>query len=125
VLLYRLRLAGRETIDLMGAGDLLRPWPPVDEYAELFTASRWKVLESAELAVLDIRFLREAAPWPELLIALGERLACVARHPRRPGIAEVRLRVGVDQKHAPAPPREHRPEVGGRRRLRHPALVVR
>lgn len=79
VLLYRLPLAGRETIDLVGAGDLVRPWPPVDEYAELFTASRWQVLESAELAVLDIRFLREAARWPELLIALTERMSWHAR----------------------------------------------
>lgn len=79
VLLYRLRLAGRETIDLVGSGDLIRPWPPVDEYAELFTASRWEVLEPAELAVLDIRFLREAAPWPELLIALTERMSWHAR----------------------------------------------
>jgi CRP/FNR family transcriptional regulator, cyclic AMP receptor protein len=79
VLLYRLRLADRATIDLVGAGDLVRPWPPVDEYAELFTASRWQVLESAELAVLDTRFLREAARWPELLIALTERMSWHAR----------------------------------------------
>jgi CRP/FNR family transcriptional regulator, cyclic AMP receptor protein len=79
VLLYRLRLAGRETVDLVGAGDLIRPWPPVDEYAELFTASRWQVLEPAELAVLDIRFMHEAAPWPEVLIALAERMAWHAR----------------------------------------------
>jgi CRP-like cAMP-binding protein len=79
VLLYRLRLAGRETIDLVGTGDLIRPWPPVDEYAELFTSSRWQVLEPAELAVLDIRFLREAAAWPEVLIALTERMSWHAR----------------------------------------------
>jgi CRP/FNR family cyclic AMP-dependent transcriptional regulator len=79
VLLYRLRVAGRETIDLVGGGDLVRPWPPVDEYAELFAASRWQVLESAELAVLDVRFMHEAAAWPELLIALTERMSWHAR----------------------------------------------
>jgi CRP/FNR family transcriptional regulator, cyclic AMP receptor protein len=79
VLLYRLRLASRETVDLVGAGDLIRPWPPVDEYAELFTASRWQVLEPAELAALDMRFLREASAWPELLIALAERMSWHAR----------------------------------------------
>jgi hypothetical protein len=79
VLLYRLRLAGRATIDLVGAGDLVRPWPPADEYAELITASRWEVLEPAELAALDIRFMREASPWPQLLIALTERMAWHAR----------------------------------------------
>lgn len=79
VLLYRLRLAGRETTDLVGPGDLIRPWPPLDEYAELFTASRWQVLEPAELAVLDVRFMHEAAPWPEVLIALAERMSWHAR----------------------------------------------
>jgi CRP/FNR family transcriptional regulator, cyclic AMP receptor protein len=79
VLLYRMRLAGRETIDLVGAGDLVRPWPPVDEYAELFTASRWQVLEATELAALDARFLHQAAPWPELLVALTERMSWHAR----------------------------------------------
>jgi CRP/FNR family cyclic AMP-dependent transcriptional regulator len=79
VLLYRLRLAGRVTVDLVGAGDLIRPWPPVDEYAELFAASRWQVLETAELAALDTRFVREAAPWPELLIALTERMSWHSR----------------------------------------------
>lgn len=36
-------------------------------------------MELAELAVLDSRFLREAAPWPELLIALAERMSWHAR----------------------------------------------
>jgi CRP/FNR family transcriptional regulator, cyclic AMP receptor protein len=79
VLLYRLRLAGRETVDLVGTGDLIRPWPPADEYAGLFASSRWQVLQRAELLALDVRFLREATPWPELLIELTERMAWHAR----------------------------------------------
>lgn len=79
VLLYRLGLSGRETVDLVGPGDVIRPWPALDEYAELFTESRWQVLEPVELAGLDRRFLREVAPWPELLVALSER---TARHAR-------------------------------------------
>lgn len=79
VLLYRLRLAGRDTVDLVGAGDLIRPWPPLDEYAELFTSSRWEVLQPAELAALDLQFVREASRWPELLVALTERTAWHAR----------------------------------------------
>lgn len=79
VLLYRLRIAGRETVDLVGAGDLIRPWPPLDEYAELFTASRWEVLQATELAALDLQFVREASRWPELAVALVERTAWHAR----------------------------------------------
>jgi CRP/FNR family cyclic AMP-dependent transcriptional regulator len=37
------------------------------------------VLEPAELAVLDVRFMHEAAAWPELLIALTERMSWHAR----------------------------------------------
>jgi CRP/FNR family transcriptional regulator, cyclic AMP receptor protein len=79
VLLHRLHLAGRETVDLVGPGDLIRPWPPVDEFAELFTASRWQVLEPAQLAALDLQFLCAASAWPELLVALTERTAWHAR----------------------------------------------
>jgi CRP/FNR family transcriptional regulator, cyclic AMP receptor protein len=79
VLLYRLRLAGRETVDLVGTGDLIRPWFPLDEYAELFTSSRWEVLEPAGVAALDLHFVREASRWPELLVALTERTAWHAR----------------------------------------------
>jgi CRP/FNR family transcriptional regulator, cyclic AMP receptor protein len=79
VLLYRLQLAGRETVDLLGPGDLIRPWPPLDEYAELFAASRWEVLEPAQLAALDLQFVREASRSPELLVALSERAASHAR----------------------------------------------
>lgn len=89
VLLHRLRLARRETVDLVGPGDLIRPWPPVDEYAELFTASRWQVLEPAELAALDFQFLREASAWPELLVALVERMSWHAR--------SLELRLAVSQ----------------------------
>lgn len=89
VLLYRLRLAGRETIDLVGAGDLIRPWPPADEYAELFSTSRWQVLDPAELARLDLQFLRDAGAWPELLIALVERMSWHAR--------SLKLRLAISQ----------------------------
>lgn len=35
----------------------------------------WQVLEPLELLALDLRFLEDAAPWPELLQALAERMA--------------------------------------------------
>jgi CRP/FNR family cyclic AMP-dependent transcriptional regulator len=89
VLLQRLRLAGRNTVDLVGPGDVIRPWPTVDEYAELFAASHWQVLPPVALLGLDRRFLREASSWPELLIALSERSA---RHAR-----SLALRLAISQ----------------------------
>lgn len=79
VLACRVRPAGRETVDLFASGDLIRPWAPLDEYDELFTETRWQVLQPVQLAVLDRRFLLEAARWPELQIALSERTAQHAR----------------------------------------------
>jgi hypothetical protein len=78
-LLYHLRLAGRDTVDLVGPGDLIRPWPAPDDYADLFTTSRWQPLEAADLAGLDRRFLKQTCDWPELLVALAERTARQAR----------------------------------------------
>jgi CRP/FNR family cyclic AMP-dependent transcriptional regulator len=74
-----LRFADHEAVDLIGPGDLIRPWPALDAYAELFVDSRWQVFDTVELAGLDRRFLHEAQPWPEVMIALSER---AARHGR-------------------------------------------
>jgi hypothetical protein len=53
---------------------------------------------------------REPLAWP--VLAPSERLA------------QIRLRVAVDEQHAPAGLGEHRAEVGRRRRLGDAALVV-
>ena len=99
VVLQRTRLAGRETVDLLGPGDVVRPWGPLDDFAELLNPSRWQLLDDVALAALDGQFLEEATPWPELVIALAERNArhgcsllnrlAVAQIPR----VETRLRV--------------------------------
>jgi CRP/FNR family transcriptional regulator, cyclic AMP receptor protein len=79
ILLFRLLLAGRETLDLVGPGDLIRPWRSGDEAGDLITSIRWEALETVRLATLDRRFMHESERWPELGIALSER---TARHAR-------------------------------------------
>jgi CRP/FNR family cyclic AMP-dependent transcriptional regulator len=88
-LIYRLRVAGRETIDLVGPGDVIRPWTGDDVGADLFPGGEWDVLENAQLAALDLRFMRESERWPELGIALSDRMA---RHAR-----SLALRLAVSQ----------------------------
>ncbi len=73
--LQRLRVAGRETADLFGPGDVVRPWGPLDAFAELLNPSRWEVMDGAELAVLDRAFLEQAGNFPEIMTALGDRTA--------------------------------------------------
>lgn len=72
-LLREVRVAGRPSTELLGAGDLLRPW---DQDADLGTVpvdARWRVLARAHVAVLDHRFAAAAGRWPELLDALASR----------------------------------------------------
>lgn len=87
----RLSVAGGETVDLLGPGDLLRPWPTQDGYSELLSSCRWQVVERARLALLDRGFLEQAGRWPEVGAALVDR---AVRHSRslamRLSIAKIR-----------------------------------
>ena len=64
-------LGGRRCSELLGPGDLLRPWD-YDEgnAASVPSASAWNVLEPTRVAVLDGRFARVACRYPELVAGL-------------------------------------------------------
>jgi CRP-like cAMP-binding protein len=66
-------LAGRATTELLGPGDLIRPWD--DEYSlePLPGSVSWSVLEPARVALLDRRFAAVAGRWPSILEALIQR----------------------------------------------------
>jgi hypothetical protein len=67
------RLVEHEYVELLGPGDLLRPWQA--EHSAPFDAgsARWDVLEMARVAVLDRRFSAIVGRWPEVISALTER----------------------------------------------------
>jgi CRP/FNR family transcriptional regulator, cyclic AMP receptor protein len=69
------RVAGRWCSELLGPGDLLRPWDPGDGGGGGTVPSdcAWTVIEEARLAVLDERFTRTVARWPELVTAFVAR----------------------------------------------------
>jgi CRP-like cAMP-binding protein len=74
LLLRHVSIAGRSSVELLGAGDLLRPWEYDDDTgSSLPRQSHWRVLRRAEIAVLDIDFARRISPYPELLGALVAR----------------------------------------------------
>jgi CRP/FNR family transcriptional regulator, cyclic AMP receptor protein len=73
-ILQRLTLAGRATVDLLGPGDVVRPWGGVEDISELVNPTRWQPLSEVDLAALDRVFLIEAAPWPEISVALANRV---------------------------------------------------
>jgi CRP/FNR family transcriptional regulator, cyclic AMP receptor protein len=64
-------LGGRRCSELLGPGDLLRPWDyDESELPSVPSESAWVVLEPSRVAVLDRRFARIACRWPELVARL-------------------------------------------------------
>jgi len=64
---------GRYGAELLGPGDLMRPWEHDGEDVSLPFPASFLVIERAVLAVLDIRFATRAAPYPEVAGALVGR----------------------------------------------------
>jgi CRP/FNR family cyclic AMP-dependent transcriptional regulator len=68
----------RACVELLGPGDVLRPWSWDDEGSHVHAEVGWSVLEPTRLAVLDHGFVLRIAPWPQLgleLFARGTRRA--------------------------------------------------
>lgn len=64
-------LGGRRCSELLGPGDLLRPWEYDDaDFASVPSESALHVLEPARVAVLDGRFARVACRYPPLVTKL-------------------------------------------------------
>ena len=59
--------------ELVGPGDLLRPWVGPGDNLLVSCDVRWHVLEDAQLAMLGQRFAAVAARWPALTTALVGR----------------------------------------------------
>jgi CRP-like cAMP-binding protein len=75
LLLRDLDLGRRSSTEVLGAGDVLRPWDADSEVSELPVTARWNVLEESRLAVLDERFLHAAVHHPPVIDALFGRAA--------------------------------------------------
>lgn len=71
----RLLLGGRSSIDLLGPGDLIRPWQEDEPSGPLMRAILWRALSPVRTAVIDgeaVRMLSAAAP--SVLAALVSRI---------------------------------------------------
>ena len=66
-------LGGRWCTELLGPGDLLRPWEDGSAGVLVSCDVRWHVLEEAQLAILGRGFAIVAARWPALTSALVAR----------------------------------------------------
>jgi CRP/FNR family transcriptional regulator, cyclic AMP receptor protein len=64
---------GRRCVELVGAGDVIRPWQWDSEGSHVQAEVGWMVLEPALLAVLDHRLVTRIAPWPQIGVELFSR----------------------------------------------------
>jgi CRP/FNR family transcriptional regulator, cyclic AMP receptor protein len=74
LLLREVLLLGSSSAEVLGEGDLLRPWDVDGEYTLPVPAEvSWTVLAPCEVAILNSRFVRRAGRWPEVLARLTGR----------------------------------------------------
>jgi CRP/FNR family cyclic AMP-dependent transcriptional regulator len=73
LVLRDLELARRASTEVLGAGDLLRPWDAPGGGDTLPATVRWQVLDPLRLAIIDERVLLSAARHPSVLGMLMDR----------------------------------------------------
>ncbi len=73
LLIRRVGVDGRFGAELLGAGDLLRPWQGEDEPPTLTLSTGWRVIEPLRLAVLDEQFAQRLGRYPQLSAQLVGR----------------------------------------------------
>ena len=71
---------GRRCCELIGHGDVMRPWRWDDEGSHVRAEVGWVVLEPARLAVLDHGLVKRIVPWPQLGVELFNRGTRRAHH---------------------------------------------
>lgn len=73
LLTRRVGIDGRFGAELLGNGDIVRPWQGDNAQATMPHTGGWVVLQPARLAVLDRDFVLRLAPYPEVVAALFAR----------------------------------------------------
>jgi CRP/FNR family transcriptional regulator, cyclic AMP receptor protein len=80
LLLRRVGIDGRFGAELLGEGDLLRPWQGEDGGSMLTQTTGWRVLVPVRMAVLDVHAAECLAAYPELTGSLVGRALERARN---------------------------------------------
>jgi CRP/FNR family transcriptional regulator, cyclic AMP receptor protein len=80
LLIRRVGVDGRFGAELLGEGDLLRPWQGEDAQPTLPHTTGWRVLRPSRVALLDERVAHRLARYPELTGKLVGRALERSRH---------------------------------------------
>lgn len=75
----RVESVGAQRMEIVGPGDLLRPWSMIDDVVMAPARMGWRVVAPARMAILDRTFAEAAARWPEIAEALMDRLVLRSR----------------------------------------------
>jgi hypothetical protein len=73
VLLSEVTVGTRSSLEVLGSGDLIRPWPRDRHTPELEVTLRLTAPDTARVAVLDRHVMAQAMRWPSVLGQIGER----------------------------------------------------
>ncbi|UGS35895.1 helix-turn-helix domain-containing protein [Capillimicrobium parvum] len=73
LLARRVHLGRRACVELLGGGDLLRPWAGAGDGSSIDIDARWVVQEETAVAVLDARFAARVARYPAIAGWLMDR----------------------------------------------------
>jgi CRP/FNR family cyclic AMP-dependent transcriptional regulator len=71
---------GKRCVELVGHGDVMRPWRWDETGSHVRAEIGWMVLEQTRLAVLDHQLVLRIAPWPQLGLELFNRGTRRAHH---------------------------------------------
>jgi CRP-like cAMP-binding protein len=65
--------------ELLGSGDIVRPWDTPDELASVRPVTTWTVLERATVALVDEQLIGRLCAWPSVLAGIARRMSDRAR----------------------------------------------
>jgi CRP/FNR family transcriptional regulator, cyclic AMP receptor protein len=74
VVMRQVRLVGETGVELLAAGDLIRPWQAPADFASVPGESSWRVCEAAQVALLDEDVLEALAGFPSIASQITARL---------------------------------------------------
>jgi CRP/FNR family cyclic AMP-dependent transcriptional regulator len=66
-------VVGRQCVELLGHGDVMRPWKWDGEGSHVHAEIGWTVLETTTMAILDQQLVTRISPWPQLGVELFNR----------------------------------------------------
>jgi CRP/FNR family transcriptional regulator, cyclic AMP receptor protein len=79
LLAREVHVGNRTCAELLGPGDILRPWVTIAGHSSVPLESHWTVVDTVRVAVLDRRFMNTMVRFPEVVSAIVDRVMVRSR----------------------------------------------